>query len=256
MADGYANRICLVTGAGKGIGRDIAVRMAEAGGTAVVLDSDAAAADATVLSIRQAGGRAEAVHLDLRRGDALAAAVDRIEAEVGPVDVLVNNAAIVLDRPFLDTTPAQLRDVMAVNLEGPFFLGQRVARAMADRRRGGRIVNLASHSGLLGSSNRAAYAASKGALIALTRVMAIELAPHRITINAVAPGPIESAHTRANHPPERRQAWNDVVPLGRYGEAAEVSAAVLFLASDAASYITGQTLAVDGGFTEAGLVLR
>src|SRR5690606_7743766 len=108
MADGYANRICLVTGAGKGIGRDIAVRMAEAGGTAVVLDSDAVAADATVLSIRQAGGRAEAVHLDLRRGDALAAAVDRIEAEVGPVDVLVNNAAIVLDRPFLDTTPAQL----------------------------------------------------------------------------------------------------------------------------------------------------
>src|SRR5690606_2193823 len=141
-----------------------------------------------------------AVHLDLRL-DALAAAVDRIEVEVGPVDVLVNNAAIVLDRPFLDTTPAQLRDVMAVNLEGPFFLGQRVARVMADRRRGGRIVNLASHSGLLGSSNRAAYAASKGALIALTRVMAIELAPHRITVNAVAPGPIESAHTRANHLP-------------------------------------------------------
>ncbi|MBS1217950.1 MAG: oxidoreductase, partial [Proteobacteria bacterium] len=121
---------------------------------------------------------------------------------------------------------------------------------------GGRIVNFSSHSGLLGSSGRTAYAASKGGVNAMTRVMAVELAPHGITVNAVAPGPIDVPRSRAQHNAERRDAWHRAVPLGRYGEPEEVAAAALFLASDDASYINGQTISVDGGFTAAGLRVK
>jgi NAD(P)-dependent dehydrogenase (short-subunit alcohol dehydrogenase family) len=209
-----------------------------------------------ISAILREGGRGAAVHHDLRQFEAISDMIDGIEDSLGPIGVLVNNAAIVVDRPFLETSHAQLRDVMGINLEAPFFCAQRVAQSMVRRQSGGRIVNLASHSGLRGSTGRAAYAASKGALIALTRVMAVELAPFKITVNAVAPGPIESAHTRAAHSTARREAWERAVPMGRYGQPGEASAAVLFLASAAASFITGHTLVVDGGFTEAGLLTR
>jgi NAD(P)-dependent dehydrogenase (short-subunit alcohol dehydrogenase family) len=123
-------------------------------------------------------------------------------------------------------------------------------------RRHGRIINMASHSGLRGSTARAAYAASKGGLMAATRVMAVELAPHGVTVNSIAPGPIESDLTITSHSAQRRKAWIDAVPMGRYGRAQEVVSAALFLASPGASYITGHTLVVDGGFSEAGLLLK
>ena len=176
-------------------------------------------------------------------------------ASFGPIDILVNNAAVVVARSFVDTTLDDLETLLRINLEAPFFCAQAVAKSMIQRRKG-RIVNIASHSGLLGSTHRAAYAASKGGILGATRVMAVELAPYGITVNAIAPGPIESAHTLAAHSGARRAAWDDAVPIGRYGRAEEVAAAAVFLALPAASYITGQTLAVDGGFSTTGLVLK
>jgi NAD(P)-dependent dehydrogenase (short-subunit alcohol dehydrogenase family) len=121
---------------------------------------------------------------------------------------------------------------------------------------GGAIVNFSSHSGFLGSSGRAAYAASKGGIIAMTRVMAVDLAQHGIRVNAVAPGPIDVPRSRHQHNDERRSAWHNAVPLGRYGEPEEAAAVALFLASDDASYVNGQTISVDGGFTAAGLRVK
>jgi NAD(P)-dependent dehydrogenase (short-subunit alcohol dehydrogenase family) len=250
----FAGQRCLVTGAGRGIGRELALAFARGGAAVAVLDRDDSAKEVSA-AIAQEGGTAQPVRLDLGDTPAIPRALESLAASFGPFDILVNNAAIVLPKMFLDTTPDELESVLRVNLHAPFFCAQVLARAMAERRYG-RIVNLASHSGLRGSTARAAYAASKGALMAVTRVMAVELAPHGITVNAIAPGPIESDHTLRNHSAERRAAWNGVVPVGRYGRAEEVVAAALFLASRKASYVTGHTLAVDGGFTAAGLILK
>ena len=246
---------CLITGAGRGIGRELALQFAAAGAAVVVLDRDEASARTVTAAIIRDGATAIALTLDLANIAAIKPALESLTASFGPIDILVNNAAIVVARAFMDTTPAELDSVLNVNLQAPFFCSQAVAGSMMQRRNG-RIINLASHSGLRGSTARAAYAASKGGIIALTRVMAVELAPHGITVNAIAPGPIETEHTETAHSGARRAAWTGAVPMGRYGRAEEVVAAALFLASPAASYITGQTLAVDGGFSEAGLVLK
>lgn len=249
-----AGKRCLVTGAGRGIGRQLALDFAKAGAAVAVLDRDAAPVAEVVAAIVAAGGKATGVTLDLADLRAIAPALETLMQSFGTIDILVNNAAVVVARSFIETSLDELETMLRVNLQAPFVCAQVVARAML-RQKSGRIINMASHSGLLGSSNRAGYAASKGGILGATRVMAVELAPHGITVNAIAPGPIESAHTRTAHTGERRAAWNDAVPVGRYGEAEEVSAAALFLASPRASYITGQTLAVDGGFTAAGLVV-
>jgi NAD(P)-dependent dehydrogenase (short-subunit alcohol dehydrogenase family) len=246
---------CLVTGAGQGIGRQLAIDFAHAGAAVAVLDRDEASATEVVAAIRKGGGTATAVTFDLADTRAITPMIDGLMASFGPIDILVNNAAVVVAKAFVDTTLDDLQTLLRVNLEAPFFCAQAVAKSMIKRRKG-RIINLASHSGLLGSTHRAAYAASKGGLLAATRVMSVELAPYGITVNAIAPGPIESAHTLKAHSGTRRAAWNDAVPVGRYGRAEEVSAAAVFLALPAASYITGQTLAVDGGFSTTGLVLK
>lgn len=252
---GLGGKRCLVTGAGRGIGRQLALDFARAGASVAVLDRDPAPIAEVVAAIEQAGGKATGVTLDLAELRRIAPALDALMRSFGTIDILVNNAAVVVARSFIETSVDELETMLRVNLEAPFVCAQAVAKAML-RQRSGRIINMASHSGLLGSTDRAGYAASKGGILGATRVMAVELAPFGITVNAIAPGPIESAHTRSAHTGDRRAAWNDAVPVGRYGEAEEVSAAALFLASPQASYITGQTLAVDGGFTAAGLVLK
>ena len=253
--DQLSGQRCLVTGAGRGIGRELALAFARAGAAVAVLDRVGASAQSVADTIAREGGAAHPVILDLADTAAIQPALESLAASFGAIDILVNNAAIVMPSLFVDTSPAELEAVLRVNLHAPFFCAQALARSMIARKYG-RIINVASHSGLRGSTARAAYAASKGGLMAATRVMAVELAPHGITVNSIAPGPIESELTLTSHSPQRRAAWNDAVPIGRYGRAEEVVAAVMFLASRGASYITGHTLVVDGGFSQTGLMLK
>jgi NAD(P)-dependent dehydrogenase (short-subunit alcohol dehydrogenase family) len=174
----------------------------------------------------------------------------------GRLDILVNNAGIAVLRPFLELPLAEFERVLRVNLMGALLCGQHAARHMIGRGGGGRIVNIASISGQRAGTNRTSYGTSKAALIQLTRQMALELAPHRITANAIAPGPVETDMVRAAHTPAQRAAYGRMVPAQRYGTPAEVAAAALFLVSDEAAYVTGHVLDVDGGFMAAGLVTR
>ena len=232
-----AGRRALVTGGASGIGAAIAARLAADGAAVVIGDIDDAAAKARA---GECGG--EAVHLDVTDADSARAAV----YGAGPFDILVNNAGI--DHPgvfFTDVTPEQWRRLLAVNLEGVFACTQAVLPAMQQAGRG-RIVNLASEAGRVGGKADAVYAATKGAIIAFTRSIAMENARFGITVNAVAPGPIETPLLR-RMPPKAVELVVGSTLLRRLGRPEEVAAAVAFLASDEASYITAEVLGVSGG---------
>jgi len=178
--------------------------------------------------------------------------VEAVLARFERVDVLVNCAGIGANKPFLET-PVELFDrILAVNLRGTFLMSQAVARRMPPE--GGSIINIGSISGLRGNLGRAAYGASKGGLVTLSEVMAVELASRKIRVNVIAPGPIETPLVESMLSPAERAIWTRRLPLGRYGTAAEVAAAAVFLASDEASYVTGHVLAVDGGFLASGVI--
>jgi 3-oxoacyl-[acyl-carrier protein] reductase len=246
----FVGKTAVVTGAGNGIGAATALRIAAEGAAVVVADIEADNVEATCRKITAAGGKAVACHTDIRDPKQVEALFAAARNAFGPAGVLINTAGVGAQRHVLDTSLETLAEMYDVNVKGTFLCTQAGARDMI-KLGGGRIVNFSSHSGLLGSSGRAAYAASKGGVIAMTRVMAVDLAQHGITVNAIAPGPI--AVPRQKHNAERRDAWMKALPLGRYGTPEDVAGAALFLASDDAAYITGQTLAVDGGFTAAGL---
>jgi 3-oxoacyl-[acyl-carrier protein] reductase len=250
---GFSGKVAVVTGAGNGIGAAIALRLAAEGASVVAADIDEEGARAVAGKIAAAGGQAVPSHTDIRESKQVDALFALGRKQFGPAGILVNTAGVGSQRHFLDTSLETLAAMYDVNVKGTFLCAQAGARDMIGLG-GGRIVNFSSHSGLLGSSGRAAYAASKGGVIAMTRVMAIDLAQHGITVNAIAPGPI--AVPRQKHNEERREAWLKAVPLGRYGTAEDVAGAALFLVSDDASYITGQTISVDGGFTAAGLRVK
>lgn len=251
----FAHKIAIVTGSGTGIGAAIARRIAEEGAAVVLADRDLASAQSVCEEIVSKGGRASACRVDIREPDQVAAMLDHTRNTYGRAHILINNAGLGAQKHFLETPLETLRAMLDVNVVGTFLCAQAAARDMVELG-GGAIVNFSSHSGFLGSSGRAAYAASKGGIIAMTRVMAVDLAEHKIRVNAVAPGPIDVPRSRHQHTDERRNAWHQAVPLARYGEPEEVAAAALFLASDDASYMTGQTISVDGGFTAAGLRVK
>ena len=253
MGDDLGGRAAIVTGGANGIGREIALRLAAAGAAVLVADRDGAEADAVAGEVEAAGGRAVGRSVDVRDPAGCEALVAVACEAFGRLDTLVTSAGIARSQPFLRTTLELWQETLAVNLTGTFLCCQAATPAMVAAG-GGRIITLASVSGERGGTGRAAYGASKGGVITLTRVMAVELARHNITVNAIAPGPVETPMVAALHTAEDRTAWLGSVPARRYGTPAEVAAAAVFLASDEASYVTGHVLNVDGGFGAAGVI--
>lgn len=247
-----SERIALVSGAASGIGLAIAQRLALVDGARVcIIDKDEGAANAAAESIVKAGGRASTAAADLADTAALEAILARIDKEVGPPDIVVNNAGIAATIPALDYPLAHWQLTLAINVTAPFVITQHALRAM--RARGwGRVVNIASISGVRAGTGRIGYGTSKAALIALTRQFAIECATWGITVNAIAPGPIDTPLFRALS--GAKEAYAGRIPMQRFGTVEDIAHAVSFLASDGASYITGDTLAVDGGFLASGLL--
>jgi NAD(P)-dependent dehydrogenase (short-subunit alcohol dehydrogenase family) len=238
-------KVALVTGSARGIGLATARRFLADGWRVALLDIDSETLNSTYNSL----DRSDAV---IAEGVARALAI--VADKFGRLDALVNNAAIALFKPILEVTYDDWSRVLAVNLTGPFLCAQAAIPLMRDSG-GGAIVNITSVSGLRASTLRTAYGTSKAGLAHLTQQQAVELASLGIRVNAVAPGPVDTAMAKAVHSPEIRAAYHDAIPLNRYGLEEELAEAIFFLCSERASYITGQTLAVDGGFEAAGIGL-
>jgi 3-oxoacyl-[acyl-carrier protein] reductase len=241
--DGQA---AFVTGAGQGLGAAIALGLAQAGAGVMLTDVDAAAAEAVAAGLRDAGHRCIAMALDVRDESAFERSFEAAVQHFGAIDLMVNNAALTPSTSLWDITAGEWDEVMAVNLRGSFF-GCRIAGRHMRERGAGRIVNLTSIAGQQASAASGAhYAASKAGLIALTRSFAQALAADGVTVNALAPAAIRSPLLDAMAP-ERQQALLRGIPLGRFGEAQEVAAAVVYLASAAGAFVTGTTLDLNGG---------
>jgi NAD(P)-dependent dehydrogenase (short-subunit alcohol dehydrogenase family) len=253
MADGGA-RVAIVTGSESGIGRAVAVALAEQGcDVGITWYRDEAGGQATAGLVRDLGRCAEVRHLDLTRLPEAVDVVDELAEALGGVDVLVNDAGTGHRTPVLELDYATWREVLATDLDGAFLCLQRAARRMVAAGRGGRIVNVTSVHEHLPLGGAAAYCAAKGGLGLLTKVAAVELGRHGITVNSVAPGEIATAMTgQEDEDPRSPGHERPGVPLGRPGDAREVAAVVAFLASPAAGYVTGSSYLVDGGMVQMG----
>ena len=239
------NQVALVTGGARGIGREIALVFAKAGADLALFDVNAAILDQTIAELHALGRRAEGLVVDVTDGKQVDDGVAKILDKLGKIDILVNNAGITRDGLLIRMDDAQWDRVLSINLKGTFLCTRAVAKQMLRQRRG-RIVSIASIVGLVGNPGQANYAASKAGVIGLTKSVAKELAARGITCNAIAPGFIKTEMTDAL-PEAAKQRLLGAIPMGGLGEPADVAQAALFLASDAARYITGHVLVVDGG---------
>ena len=242
-----SGQVALVTGAGRGLGRCISESLAAAGAKVACIDVNAESLAGAVAAIREAGGTAEPIACDVTQSEQVAQTVDRVLELWGGLNILVNNAGITRDNIIVRMKDEQWDAVLNINLRGTFLFTRAAARPMM-KARGGRIINIASVSGLMGNPGQVNYSASKAGVIGLTRTVARELASRNVTVNAVAPGFIATDMTAALGEDILLEVRKQI-PLGRLGEPQDIADAVLFLASSAASFITGQVLTVDGGLT-------
>jgi NAD(P)-dependent dehydrogenase (short-subunit alcohol dehydrogenase family) len=244
-------RKALVTGASQGLGAEIAAALARDGCDVAVTSRAVERLAGTIRRVEAAGARAAPVGLDVRQPESMERAVTQAAGALGGLDILVNNAALTLRRTALEMTRAEWDELMSVNLKGVFFMSQFVGRHLVARGRPGSIISLASAHGLVGYPGRSAYGIAKAGILQMTRMLAIEWAAHGIRVNAVAPGTVDTP-SRAEFfaaNPEAKRAMTDRIPMRRFATADEVCAAVRYLASPEAAYITGQTLVLDGGLT-------
>lgn len=251
----FKEKSVIVTGGASGIGRAIAEQFAQEGARVVVADINRESTQDTVEAISARGGYALPVNVDVSNPKSVQDMVDTTVAANGRLDVIVNSAAIPSVSKIIDLSFDTWNKVLNINLTGTFLCAQAAARCMVGAG-GGRIVNLASVNGQRAITGRGAYTAAKGGVIMLTKIMAAELGPEDITVNAIAPGPVDTPMVQEMHTASTREAWYRALPIKRYAKPQEVAAATLFLASDEACYITGHVLNVDGGFDATGLLFE
>ena len=242
---GLSGRVALVTGASQGIGRACAMELARAGATVALAARSVEKLEAVAAEIAAAGGQARAYALDVSSEESIKSCVKTVIADLGKVEILVNNAGIAKDGLAMRMKLADFEDVIRINLTGAFLLSQAVMSSMM-KVRWGRMINITSVVGEMGAAGQANYAASKAGMIGLTKSLARELASRGITVNAIAPGFIQTAMTNELTDAQKAAILGHI-PLARYGCDADIAAAVAFLASDGAAYITGHTLDVNGG---------
>jgi NAD(P)-dependent dehydrogenase (short-subunit alcohol dehydrogenase family) len=244
--------VAVITGGARGIGLEIAQQFLNKNYRVAILDIDKATLAQTEAQLKN--DNVLALHCDVSKPQKVAAAVAKIEKRFGRIDSLVNNAGVAIFKPILDITWKDWRQIMDTNLDGTFLCTQACAPIML-KHGGGSVVNIASISGLRASTLRVAYGTSKAALIQLTKQQAVELGTVGIRANAIAPGPVETDMAKLVHSVAIRSDYHDVIPLNRYGLVEEIAAVAGFLCSQAAGYVNGQVLAVDGGFEAAGVGL-
>jgi 2-hydroxycyclohexanecarboxyl-CoA dehydrogenase len=245
-----AHKTAVVTGAGSGIGKATAWALARAGATVVVADIDAGSGEATAAAIRQAGLKSDFMAVDMTDAASIEAFAQAVQARFGAIDILVNGAGWGRTAPFVEGTPDFWNKLIALNLMGPMTLAKALLPAMMQRA-SGRIVNIASDAGRVGSLGETVYSAAKGGLIAFTKSLARETARYQISVNCVCPGPTDTP-LMAAVPDKVKDALTKAIPFRRLGKPEEVADAVVFFAGDGASYVTGQVLSVSGGLTMVG----
>lgn len=249
-----SQKTAVITGAARGIGLAATRKFLGEGWRVAMIDIDSATLTDAAAMLKPAEC-VLALCCDVADPVAVNSAFAQVEGAFGRLDALVNNAGIAIFKPILETSAQEWDRVLAVNLGGPFHCTQAGARIMLDGENGGSIVNIASISGQRASTLRVAYGTSKAGLMHLTKQQAAELGSVGIRVNAVAPGPVDTAMAKAVHSPEIRAGYHDAIPLARYGSEEEIAEAIWFLCSDAASYVNGQILGVDGGFDATGIGL-
>ena len=246
----FQDKIAVVTGAASGIGRATAEALAAEGAHVIVADIDRDKGEGSAAAIRQQGGKAEFQQVDMTDVATIGAFADEVQAKVGPIDILVNGAGWGQTKPFWEATAEFWDKVIGLNFIGPMRLAKALLPKMMERG-SGKIVNIASDAGRVGSLGETVYSGAKGGLIAFTKSLARETARYNINVNCVCPGPTETPLLFAV-PEKHLEAFKKAIPFRRFGKPSEVAAAVVFFASDGASYITGQVLSVSGGLTMVG----